>query len=323
MMKKLISMVMILVLAFSLTACGGEGQPADRGNSQPSAVQDDTPRTDVKVLTGFDRVDGDGYVNIHRRFSLADQRLMTTADIQHNSYEIDVTLSYDEGAKTAVITAVCEAFSNGSETITIQWDDRGRLAAMFEESRGYVLKTVYTYDEAGNCISEVEYKDDEINGTTTYLYDDHGNEVSCTHEYGDRITKYEYDHAYDDEGNITCTRYLENGEEYKKSEFTYDANGNMASRQNYDDEGIKSGYFEYEYDADGRMLKEHKFNSWGEPSSTTQYTYDDDGNLLQKTTVGVDGELRETITNTYETAHMSEVEFAVYQILLEYAGNWS
>jgi hypothetical protein len=44
---------------------------------------------------------------------------------------------------------------------------------------------------------------------------------------------------------------------------------------------------------------------------------------LQKTTVGVDGELRESITNTYETAHMSEVEFAVYQILLECVGSWS
>ncbi len=97
----------------------------------------------------------------------------------------------------------------------------------------------------------------------------------------------------------------------------------MASRQNYDDEGIKSGYFEYEYDADGRMLKEHKFNSWGEPSSTTQYTYDDEGNLLQKTTTSVDGELRESITNTYETAHMSEVEAVLYNVLLEYAGNWS
>ncbi len=177
-MKKLVSMVMILVLAFSLAACGGEGQPADKGNSSPSSVQDNTPRKDVKVLTAFDRVDGDGYVNIHRRFFLTDQRLMTTADIQHNSYEIDVTLSYDEGAKTVVITGVCEAFSNGSETITIQWDDAGRVAALSEDSRGYVLKTVYTYDEAGNCISEVEYKDDEINGTTTYVYDYHGNEIS-------------------------------------------------------------------------------------------------------------------------------------------------
>ena len=323
MMKKLISLVMILALAFSLTACGGEGQPADQGNSRPAAVQDDTPRKDVKVQTGFDRVDGDGYVNVHRHFFLADQRLMTTADIQHNGHEIDVTFSYDESAKTVVINAVCEAFSNGSETITIQWDDHGRLAAMFEESRGNVLKTIYTYDEAGNCISEVEYKDDEIYGTTTYVYDDHGNEISCTREYGDRITKYEYVHTCDDEGNITCTQYLENGEEYKKSEFTYDASGNMTSCQNYDDEGIKSGYFEYEYDADGKMVKENKFNSWGEPSTTTQYTYDDEGNLLQKTTVGVDGELRESITDTYETAHMSEVEFAVYQILLECVGSWS
>ena len=84
-----------------------------------------------------------------------------------------------------------------------------------------------------------------------------------------------------------------------------------------------SAMVNYEYDADGRMLKEHKFNSWGEPSSTTQYTYDDEGNLLQKTTTSVDGELRESITNTYETAHMSEVEVAVYNVLLEYAGNWS
>jgi hypothetical protein len=141
---------------------------------------------------------------------------MTTADIQHNGNEIDVTFSYDESAKTVVINAVCEAFSNGSETITIQWDDHGRLAAMFAESRGNVLKTIYTYDEAGNCISEVEYKDDEIYGTTTYVYDDHGNEISCTREYGDRITKYEYVHTYDDEGNITCTQYLENGEESVK-----------------------------------------------------------------------------------------------------------
>ena len=354
-MKKSLTMLLAFIMVLSLAACGKDAPNTDNSQSGSNSstsggTQDHTPRKDVKVLTAVKQVKGDGTVRVDYRYSLTDNRLLTAMDLQEGSAELDVTLDYDEAAKKVTLTAVNPDPASTDASVTVEWNDAGQVIAATETEDGYVWKTEFTYNEAGDYATKKVYCDGKLTSTVTYtyhssgklmteyktngdgtlvyqktnVYDEYGNKLSYTVDHGDgdvRVDRYSY--TYDDNGNVTCKQdYDDEGRETSKTEYTYDENGRMETKQTYNDDGIKSGKYSYTYDSNGNVLKEQKYNSWGEPSSSIECTYDEDGRLIKETSLNSDGELDRTLTYTYETMRMSDVEYVLYNALMMYAETW-
>ncbi len=138
------------------------------------------------------------------------------------------------------------------------------------------------YDENGNVVKHVDYKDGKADSTTLYAYDDEGKLFKSQTEvnrffYG----KADYSYQYDESGNLL------------KEEFTAHYDCSDTTQPSYDSEG----YTEYEYE-NGVLVKVFESQTDYETdvytmTSHEEYEYDEKGQLI-KTTVYSSG------TNTAE-----------------------
>jgi hypothetical protein len=136
------------------------------------------------------------------------------------------------------------------------------------------------YDENGNEILEIFYKDGEEDTRYTYEYDQNGNKIkgTCTDEDGTTVTTYEYN---TDNNLIHEIEYDEDGQVV--SEDTYDSYGNWTSSK-YNGEYFSSDRtYENEYDDNGNLVKCTEYNL-GEIYDYIVYTYDSNNNCILEET---------------------------------------
>ncbi len=161
-----------------------------------------------------------------------------------------VTYIYDEKNNLSSLTEVI----NGVKTVySYAYDDDNRVTSVSVGNGTTTISTVsYTYDAFGRMSQQVTKHGDSTSGTTvltesatfnpgntenstsgqiasyngfTYTYDDNGNITSVT--YGGKTTTYEYDSANQ--------LIRENNQALGKTwRWTYDAAGNIQSREEYD-----------------------------------------------------------------------------------------
>ncbi len=189
---------------------------------------------------------------------------------------------------------------SGAELIHYEYDGSGLLV---RETKGNGTYTTYNYDLAGQLTSLVNYApDNSVQSRFDYTYDANGNRTSMTTLEG--TTVYAYDligqltgvtypggrhviYAYDAAGNRvtvsdngTATAYTTNNlNEYTQvgaATYTYDGNGNMASRTD------ASGTTTYAYDYENRLV-----GVAAPGGDTWEYTYDALGNRVAVTHNGV------------------------------------
>lgn len=120
-------------------------------------------------------------------------------------------------------------------------------------------KTVYTYNENGDRILEVDYWGQAENGRT------------------------EYEHTYNEMGYVTKTVYFYDGQKISCPyiEYAYDANGNKTSEARFTSAGEADGSYAYTYNTDGALALRIQYDSQGEEISRHALTYDGNGKLSQ------------------------------------------
>ncbi|MFV2043853.1 MAG: DUF6531 domain-containing protein [Anaerolineales bacterium] len=204
-----------------------------------------------------------------------------------------VSYSYDVASQLADA-----AYPNGTST-AYSYDNAGRVTDIVHANAGGIFASYsYTYDPVGNRLSEVS-----VAGTTSYSYDTLHRLTGVTYPDGETVT-----YTYDPMGNRTLLssdvsgdaaytydagdRLLTAGSEI----FTWDANGNMASRTQGTDTTT------YTFDPLDRLTQVVS------PTASVGFDYTGDGVRVGKT---VDG-----VTMTY----IQDLEASLPFVLVETAG---
>lgn len=190
----------------------------------------------------------------------------------------------------------------GNETDRIHYHKNGDISNRMKKS----------YDQAGNCICEEYYHDDDRfpESTTVYTYD--GGRLTQTEMYGkDMILYRRENYTYDEKGNDTSYRVVEidpeTGEECETflSETEYDASGNqLRYTEKRGDELVWENLYEYD-DADRLIRDEIRSYDTGEYYHT-EYVWQDteDGGSLCESFdyVDMDGDLYSITKTRYDAA---------------------
>ena len=180
---------------------------------------------------------------------------------------------------------------------THTYDGQGNLLnARLSFTEGSVQEDSYTYDAAGNMLTEHHYS--LSSGITTntgvdYVYDDRGNLLEEHHYTDDHNIHSSSFYTYDDQGNRLTWAQEGNGNKITM-EWSYDQNGNVLTF--FQDHNGTWERMVYTYDAAGRCLKAVTTSSRfsGDAAVEETYTYDENGNLICHARTDTHGNVAET-----------------------------
>ena len=205
---------------------------------------------------------------------------------------IQVNLSLND--KNLLEILETEYSEDDKYTYKYSYDDKGNLTkeeyAADHSTYNYIRE--YEYDENRNIIKTIRHDDDGDTYVYEYTYDKNGNVLKSVETYTSdsysrrEIIEYTYDshnneikrestHSYvsDNYNSTDTTVYVTNN--------TYNTQGNLIKRVEFNSFGEVDRTYEYEYDADGNMLKNSCDYSYGD-SRKTEYTYDKSGNIVKE-----------------------------------------
>lgn len=209
---------------------------------------------------------------------------------------------------------------------TYIYDTQGNLLIEYDKEASdseekFIEKHIYTYDDKGNKIQDVWYKEEKLFNIQTYLYDEQGNLLEFKWQNSDgEISTVTYSYAYNTETQLTeittfayyggkCQVTYKDAEgnevlcyvvrtyepkgtlssrKITKKDFeeycTYKENGNLSRRwiEVYDDKGYCIEKQCFDYDE--YTIKESDEIPKGdlEESDICQNTYDENGNLIHQ-----------------------------------------
>ncbi|MDR0287298.1 MAG: S8 family serine peptidase, partial [Clostridiales bacterium] len=152
----------------------------------------------------------------------------------------------------------------------------GNLTQKDSTTGGNTYKTTYQYDVFNRSQYENYYKNNQPIYADFYYYNDYNNLITSTHTdyetaYGYYHTSYIYDKANRLQNMVKNDE--DTGEILSNLKFTYDASGNLLTKQNNG-----SDWQTYNYDA----LNRTSSFSDGITGKTTNYTYDISGQRIGK-----------------------------------------
>lgn len=170
------------------------------------------------------------------------------------------------------------------------YDEIGLLKEDFHKTKNYDRRKEYEYDENGNCLKEIGYKDNELWFENTYAYSEKGNLIFVVGlEFGRELSpkgkvyvKEEYTDEHYDEQGVCNYSYVneESGKTLVKNDETwtyeYDEEGwlkkevsNLGNYREFDEQGnmieVFSGgmyavrYAEYEIINDELLIAFYKY----------------------------------------------------------------
>ena len=181
------------------------------------------------------------------------------------------------------------------------------------EGKTHTMKATMKYDDDYNVIGTKTYEDGKLSMEITY--DKDMDKPLVAQEYdedGKKTDRTEY--TYDANGNLlerSGNRNYNGKNSTFKYIFTYDANSNMLTEKNYSN-GKLENEFIYTYTAFNKVATEILRYSYGEEVHCT-YTYDQHENKISETRTWQydNGETRSTQTtyeNTYDGDKLAEVK---------------
>lgn len=122
-MKKLMSMILISAMVFSLTACGGSSEPAE-DTAAPSETQETEPAEDAAAAESAGTISGvdDGVLTVGMECAYAPYN-WTQMDDSNGAVPIsNVPGSYANGYDVMIAKKICEANGWELEVVSSAWD---------------------------------------------------------------------------------------------------------------------------------------------------------------------------------------------------------
>ena len=160
-----------------------------------------------------------------------------------------------------------------------------------------------TYDASGRLISSRDYTQDFIDNTV-YTYDDNGTLLSSTTTAGEHLRN---SCTYDGNGNLITRQNYDwyDGAPTDLYQYSYDKNGNKASETCYLD-GVLAEVNTYSYDSNGNKIEAVCFNSAGQ-SSADKYIYDAEGRMISEEYYNASGDFDGSYSYKYDgNGHLIE-----------------
>lgn len=231
------------------------------------------------------------------------------------------------------ITGIVAAYAGGEETAAIRYETDGihivpdstgsRYETVldpngkeiyelrYNEENILTYRTDYTYDEAGNLLEWLNYDtvDDQVASRTTHIYDEAGREIKTTTNYRNDIPGGYYDFTYDANGHIASRSYTDmEGVNTWNYTYTCDASGRIVtgtiSYPLYNNSNHEQlGYYTLSYDEGSRLTAQR----WTETHrsifvhSDYFYTYNEAGLLTSSRKVDSDGEVDDSVVYNYDS----------------------
>ncbi len=217
-----------------------------------------------------------------------------THDTNDSHYATGHTeFSYDAAGKL-----VTETFSN-SENYTAKTDftygPEGKIAEKVTVYDKQEDRTVYTYDENGRLVKEertVRAGEKVLQSSSVeYTYDEAGNKLTQTEiREGNPVRVEEW--TYNEAGKVLTYRELDGkGNVGEGMKYVYDKNGRLEEETFYRGESAEEAAV-YVYDEAGRVIKYASgipYEKFITVNRIILYTYDEFGNLLTEVTTKKDG----------------------------------
>jgi len=206
-----------------------------------------------------------------------------------------ITVEDNEDGLPAAVTIEGER----AGTITYTYNGKYAVASLYYE-RDDGRHMYFEFTDFGENAKRDEYKEGEVDKSSTYAYDDGNRLISrIDTEPGsskaDKTITYEY--KLNDQGLVVEELEFVNGEEYYITEIEYDDEGRELRYS-----GAYIGKDPYirvsEYDENGNIVKSTEYTADTEDACTT-YTYDDQDRLLKSLTIA-NGEETAYVENTYD-----------------------
>lgn len=192
--------------------------------------------------------------------------------------------SYDAAGRMLT----CDIYDKYSATghTEFTYDAAGRLVKeVFTNNEGYSATTQYTYGPYGGLVekSTVSGKNED---RTVYTFDEKGRVVVEEQilTTGTKVTKpYRFEYTYDENGNKASRKEYRMENLYLQEQWTYDDLGNVLSHRVYDSKDREQEAVEYLYFPDGKLDQE-TFYRGASSVSANYYIYDEAGRVIKKAT---------------------------------------
>lgn len=264
-MKKQISLLLCLVLVFSLAACGGnENAPAEEEKVETVTV--------TRIATEIRRNGAD---------------------------EAKLEYVYDEAAVCIEVIS----YMNGEEVLrtTPTCDEKGNILTKTYSLFGGTLTDTYTYDENGRTLT---YAQTDANGNLIYGFVDVPHEtaeftsrtMTTVTPNGEMVQRLEY--TFDDQGNAIRQDVYMNDSLAQYFVFTNDEQGRVIAQEGYAADGSAVGTTEYTYE-DNTKLGVNKAPD-GTVLNQAEILMDDEGRTLESK-VTMNGSIVNHQSFTYQT----------------------
>lgn len=217
---------------------------------------------------------------------------VNSVDVDNSAYE----LSYDDTGRMASCVITYDGISSESR-VDFNYDAEGRIASTSPRvSLSGGDMPYFSYNDAGNLVSQLTDQDPATGWGYTWAYDDEGRPTQAS--YGDRPFQR---WTYNDEGRVTHYERLEDGFQMSAEwiastyDFTYDEDGRVVEvayatgDNNYNDmqnltpvSNVERATITYTYDDEGRLVQAST-----DSGATATCSYDTAGNLIGVTTSGI------------------------------------
>lgn len=249
-MKKVLALILVLTLAFSLAACGDD-TPADTEKDGFSESTKDTEKPDKNYrLDTVTTYNPDGSVNsvASYAYDAEGNNIAITETGPDGSFYSKELYAYENGLK---MTDACyrDEETNLSSTGEYSYDEQGNqigyISYMADGTVG--LRNVYEYDAQGHMVKLTQYSDDgsvfaaftytwdgdnmtgfvaansngEVETEAALSYDDRGNCVLAEYDFGDGFA-YTIAYTYDENDLLQSTTWTSStGELLSREEYAY------------------------------------------------------------------------------------------------------
>lgn len=159
----------------------------------------------------------------------------------------------------------------------------------------------YKYDENNFLTEIINYRKGEVSKQTFVTCDAYGNVIS-TRQVSSLNIEPVYQYTRDDKGNIIKEERLENGQVTITNTYSYDAAGNMATKD------MGTLRYEYTYNADGQESGSIGYYN-GVKNESMEITFDSQGRPIKRTRYNQEGNERSFVEYTYEGNTMVATHF--------------